>query len=342
MKILFVDSGGPGFNTRYAYDVYLTLMRDFRCTTRQISPQTLTEADIRCFRPDLLLVMHGTYTPLPLVHLAKSMGAVTVLWLVEDPYEIDHHRGNLVNAYDYVFTNERQAVTQYDRANVYYLPWCCNPKINRSLVVPEHYRSDLCFVGMGFANRIRILNAIAPLLKNLKVKLVGDWDSWGAKLDPALKRFVVPVINDYWEVQKYYNGAKINLNIHRNPVDPPTGNKRGVEATSPNDRAFALAGCGAFQLVDRTRPDIWNNFLDGTEMVGFDGPEDLAQKILFYLSNPELRAIIGKAAQKRAYLQHTFKHRLMEVFRISKPLQRAAKRDYATGKLKAREIARGF
>ena len=289
-----------------------------------------------------MLVMHGTYTQLPLVRYAKSLGAVTVLWLVEDPYEIDHHRGAMVNAYDYVFTNERQAVNEYRRPNVFYLPWCCNPKVNRSMPVPEIYRSDVCLVGMGFANRIRILNAIAPQLQGLNVKLIGDWQSWGEKLVPSLQRFTMPIMNNFWEVQKYYNGAKINLNIHRDPVDPPTGNARAVGATSPNDRAFALAGCGAFQLVDRTRPDLWRNFTDGSELVRYDDPDELARKIHFYLANPQLRTAIAKAAQKKAYSQHTFKHRLSEVFRISKSRQPFMATAYGINGGRAQEFGRGW
>lgn len=313
MKILCVD---PGFSTHYAYDVYTTLVKDFRYLTRQISPQNLTPALIQSFHPDVLLVLHGSITHLPLVRYAKAQGATTVLWLVEDPYEIDHHRGKMVNAYDFVFTNEKCALNEYPRPNVYYLPWCCNPHVHRSMPVPPKYKSDLCFVGMGFSNRIRIMNAIEPWIHNLNVKLIGDWQMWGAELHPNLKRFVIPVINDFLEIPKYYNGAKINLNIHRDPVDPPYGNSLGIGAFSPNDRTFVLAGCGAFQLLDRGRCDVWECFVNGVEMVGFDKPDDLAQKIHFYLDNPQIREGIGRAAQKKAYAQHTFKHRLAEIFRI--------------------------
>ncbi len=334
MKVLFVDSGGPGFNTRYSYDVYSTLAKEFKYITRQVSPQNLSPGLLTSFHPDILLVMHGSITSCHLVRLAKSLGATTILWIIEDPYEIDVHRGEMVNSYDYVFTNERLAVGQYARQNVYYLPWCCNPEVHRSLIVSNNYQSDLCFVGMGFRNRVRILNAIAPRIQNLNVKLIGDWQSWGEDLVPSLKRFVLPTINDFREVQKYYNGAKINLNIHRDPVDPPTGNSLGIGACSPNDRTFALAGCGSFQLIDHTRSGVWEYFTDGIEIVGFNDPGDLAQKIDFYLVNPQLRINIGKAAQRKAYLSNTFKHRLNEIFRVvNKSIHRYNNKSYSSGKI---------
>ncbi|HEY8391955.1 MAG TPA: glycosyltransferase [Capillibacterium sp.] len=312
MRVLFVDSGAMGFHYRYAYDIFMTLKK-MSHRVKQVSPRNLTSRLIKEFRPEVLLVVHGNRTPLEQVRYARSLGAKTVLWLVEDPYEIDLHRGPMVEAYDLVFTNERQAVAQYNHPNVHYLPWCCNPDVHRPLTVPEKYRSDLCFVGMGFPNRLKILNAIAPFLKKLNVKLIGVWDRWG-KLHPDLEKFVRPVENDFHEVQKYFNGAKINLNIHRDPVNPPSGNSRGVGATSPNDRTFALAGCGAFQLVDATRPDLLKCFTPDQEVVLFKDPEDLAAKIKYYLANPRLRRQIGNAAHRRAYREHTYHHRLQVIF----------------------------
>jgi spore maturation protein CgeB len=315
VNIIFVDSGASGFHSRYAFDIYSTLKKEYIYTVKQISPKELNYEIINAFKPVILLVVHGSRTPLELVAYARRRGAVTVLWIVEDPYEIDIHRGKMVNSYDFVFTNEKQAVKEYSHPNVFYLPWCCNPGVHKRMTVPGCYESDVCFIGMGFANRIGILNEIAPVLKKYKVKLIGDWRHWGAELHSDLQKFTIPVVDDFREAIKYYNGAKINLNIHRDPENPPSGNSRGICAISPNDRAFALAGCGVFQLVDNTRPDLWEYFNEGTEIVSFTHSEDLTGKIEEYLAKPEQRMAIGQAAQKKAYLHHTFKNRLNQIFR---------------------------
>lgn len=315
MRILFIDSGIGGIAERYAYDIHSTLLHGFVCQVQRTHPRQISRERLRSIRPDVVLVVHGTLTPPSIIDYANQLGAVTVLWLVEDPYEIDYHRGQMIAPYQFLFTNERQAVAEYDRPRVFYLPWCCNPRVHRRLTVPVRYQSDICFVGMGFANRLRILNALASELSRLKIVLIGDWEKWG-ELDPRLTRFVLPTLTNAWEVQKYYNGAKINLNIHRDPEDPPSGNRHGVPATSPNDRVFSLAGCGAFQLVDRTRMDINDCFIMGQEMEDFSSPEELWQKIQMYLSENESREQMAKAAQIRAYRDHTFARRLSEVFRI--------------------------
>jgi spore maturation protein CgeB len=316
LKILFVDPGFPSYAMRYAYDIFHTLTVDFNYEVQQVSPFQLTPKGIDDFRPDVLLVVHGTNTSLETVRYARRHRISTVLWLVEDPYEIDTHRGQMVAAYDYVFTNETIALKEYAGAQVFHLPWCCNPQVHQRMAVPVNYQSDVCFVGMGFRNRVRILNAIVPFLRQLKVTLIGDWASWGEALHPELKKMVIPVINDFFEVVRHFNGAKINLNIHRDPVDPQGGNRRGVPAVSPNDRTFILAGCGCFQMVDQTRPEVFNCFSKGQEIEAFSDPDDLARQIKYYLDHPESREKIGLQAQKRAYAEHTYQQRLESMFRI--------------------------
>ncbi len=313
MRILFVNSGGLAFESRYAYSIHDTLANDLGCTVRQVNPFHLTGEIIDDFLPELLLVVHGTFTRSEMVRYAKAKGARTVLWLVEDPYEIDCHRGSMLENYDYVFTTELQAVKEYIHPRVFYLPWGCNPRVHQRLIAPPAYRSDLCLVGVAFGNRVRILNAIAPWIKDLQVRLIGNW---GDELHPELRKFIMPVNCDFWEIQKYYNGAKINLNIHRDSVDPASANGRRVIGVSPNDRTFALAGCGAFQIVDNTRPALWECFARDRELVGFDDARDLGDKIREYLAEEELRHSMGDAARERAYREHTLKHRLERMFRM--------------------------
>jgi spore maturation protein CgeB len=319
IRILFVDSGIGGIAERYAYDIYTTLQYNYLCNIRRIDPRVLNREVFRSFRPDVMLVIHGTFTPKAAVEYARNSGVTNVLWLVEDPYEIDHHRGSMIEPYQFVFTNERQAVSQYKHPNVFYLPWCCNPRVHRLIEGSVEYQSDLCFVGMGFSNRLRVINELAERLPKLKYRLIGDWSQWG-EVHPILHGSVLPTISNFWEIQRYYNGAKINLNIHRDPVDPPSGNVLGVGATSPNDRVFALAGCGAFQMVDDSRPDLWDCFEKDTEIVAYASVSELADKIRYYLNSPR-RQTIAVNAQNRAYRDHIYSRRLETIFRlIRKPL----------------------
>ena len=60
MKILFVDSGIGGIAERYAYDIFHTLRSRFVCTVERVNPRAVTPETFRRFRPNVLLVVHGT------------------------------------------------------------------------------------------------------------------------------------------------------------------------------------------------------------------------------------------------------------------------------------------
>lgn len=295
--------------------VQQTLERDFGCAVTRVLPWQFTAALVGRGRWKAVLVLHGGAVDLNVVALARKRGMRVALWITEDPYELDLHL-RWPDFYDWVFTNDSAALSAYRRPNVRYLPWCANPRLYRPMTVPPAYRCDVCLVGQGFPNRIPILNAVAHLLDDLDVKLVGNWTSWGDLLDPRLKRFVVP---EAWSPQQavlYYNGARINLNIHRDPsptVMADNRNSRHVPARSPNVRVFDIAACGAFQLVDATRPDLASCYRPGRELVTFDTAEDLARKLVYYLNHPEQRKAIAQAARSRTLREHTFRHRLQTV-----------------------------
>ena len=165
-----------GIHDRFDHGIYQALKEDPEAGCAGL-PQSFP-ALLHELRPEILLVAHGSKTPLNLVRYAHKLGSTTALWILEDPFEIDRHRGKMVESYDFVFTNERQAVKEYRRPRVFYLPFACNPHVSRPMAVPPKDHSDLCFVGIGFPNRLELFNSMVPFLKNLNVKLIGDWTRW--------------------------------------------------------------------------------------------------------------------------------------------------------------------
>lgn len=300
----------------YAHSIRYSLEEDFNCQLLEVWPQRLSKRDIIIFRPDLIFVLHGNLVSLEIIRYARKKGVKTALWIIEDPYEIDVHTVEWLNTYDYIFTNELEAVSYYRRDNIYYLPWCTNPEIYYPRSVTGSYQSDICFVGMGFKNRVEILNQIAGPLSKLKVRLIGKWEEWGEELHPLLKGFVMPEIKDPEEVAQYYCGANINLNIHRDPSDIINVNTAGVGAKSPNNRTFDIAGAGGFQIIDNTREELSHFYALDREIVTFNNPSQLLSMIKYYLRHPELRQQIGGNSYFRTISHHTFKNRFDQVFNI--------------------------
>lgn len=333
MRVLLVEHvpqlAFPGIADHVAQSLEL----DFGCSVTRVLPWQLNTGLFSQRRWRLMLVLHGAAVDLSLVDwVRKSLGIRTAVWVTEDPYEIDLH-ASWPDVYDHVFTNDSATLGVYGRPNVTFLPWCTNPRVFRPMEVAEKYRSDVCVVGQGFPNRMDLLNALAPILSGLRARLVGDWTGWGDRLSPALKGCVVPGAWTPREAAMYFNGARINLNIHRDPSPgamPNNLNAAGVGARSPNARAFDIAGCGAFQLVDATRPDIGQFFELGREIVLFSDPADLAGKILHYLHHGEERSAIARAGMVRVARQHTYRDRIRVILSTLVGAREWTRRPHAT------------
>ena len=96
------------------------------------------------------------------------------------------------------------------------------------------------------------------------------------------------------EFSKVCNSAKIILNIIRKQnFEYP-----GRNISSHNMRTFEVPACGGFLLSART-DEAKGFFEEDREAVYFSTPEELKQKIDFYLKNEELRKEIAEAGYKR-------------------------------------------
>lgn len=276
------------------------------------------------FKPDLVLHIVGRLTPRVLKAL-KELKTKTAIWFLDDPQEVDK-TSKMGLLYDHVFTVESACVDAHRQAgskDAEFLPLGCMPSIDKKMEVEDKYKSDICFIGVPFPRRVEIFDALADFLKNYNVKIIGGGPAIGSAQDPwmwkrklkrldVLDKFIVDEIVQPRDSAKYYNGAKINLNIHRAAVDDrfASGNKNGIIPQSVSGRTFEIAGCGGFQLIDQERPNYKKHFEENKEIVSFSDLEDFKKKVDYYLAHDEERKKIGEAAQKRAYAEHTYKNRI--------------------------------
>jgi spore maturation protein CgeB len=111
-----------------------------------------------------------------------------------------------------------------------------------------------------------------------------------------------PVLNH--EKCLAFRGAKIVLN-----------NLHYSEIEGLNCRCFEAAGSGAFQLLD-WRPTLPQLFREGREVVSFRSPDEMVEKVRYWLPREDERREIGDAARQRALADHTFEHRLSRLLKI--------------------------
>lgn len=272
-------------------------------------------------RPDLMLVMNGLHV-FPENHLqmasqVRELGVRTAIWFADDPYFTDF-TPQIAAVYDDVFTHELSCLELYRQmgsTRVHYLPLAASISAYRPAPVEMAYHSDICFIGNGFPNRIHFFNRITPYLLRRKVVIMGAlWDRLDrfTTLSKRIRLDWTPVD----ETVKYYNGAKIVINLHRGAVDPVySKNARQIEGRSINPRTFEIAACGAFQMTD-LREDLPLYFVPGSEIVTYASPEEFMELADYYLHHEAERNRIAVKGLARTLREHTFYHRLHQMFSI--------------------------
>ncbi|MDZ5606262.1 glycosyltransferase [Bacillus pseudomycoides] len=286
-----------------------------------VSPQQDLLRISQKIKPDFVLVFSGFKLLCHQVEMLKRNGVKTAVWMTDDPYVIDQSK-KIAPYYDYVFTQEINCISFYKSIgcqNVYHLPLAADPNVFYPKDVDEKYKTDILFIGVAFSNRVKMFDEIAGYLATKKTLISGvGWKS--------LKNYhlLQQRINaNHWlspeETASYYNGAKIVLNLHRSHDDPTINkNSEKIEALSLNPRTFEISACGAFQLTD-IRPDLSEFYQPGYDIETYCTPQELIEKIEYYLNSEQERTMIASRALNRVQNEHTFSHRILELLGIVFP-----------------------
>lgn len=283
------------------------------------SPEMLTLAGQH--RPDLVLVLNGLHV-FPENHLLqidaiRAMGIRTAIWFADDPYFTDDTL-HIALRYDVVLTHELSCVQLYREhgcAHVAYLPLAADTDIFRPQQVSPEYRSDVCFIGMAFWNRVAVFDRIAPYLAGKKVIIAGGlWERM--KNYRLLRRSIREGWTPIEETAKYYSGAKIVINLHRGHLhEIDNRNSRAVPALSINPRTYEMAACGSMQLTD-IREDLAQLYVPGQEIAVYRTPEELMGQIEYYLRHDQERKAIAYNGLRRTLIQHSYMRRVDELLQL--------------------------
>lgn len=272
-------------------------------------PIHLLFSRISSFRPDFILSFRGSSLSSSTVYKLRSLGVPIGVWVVDDPYRLKTHE-QLVRPYHLVITQDSSSVSFYRnklKKPAFHLPLAVNSDKYKRIEVPNKYKSDICFVGSAFPIRLNYFDALTPLLLKRKTFIIGQW--WNRlknyqQLKSCIQNKPIPPS----EVVKYYNGAKIVLNIHRTNNDRKD-NPNNYPAYTPNNRTFEIAACGAFQLVTWRR-DLHKLYDLNTEIASFRNLKEFREKIHYYLKHEEQREKMAENAYKRTLRDHTYFVRL--------------------------------
>lgn len=259
--------------------------------------------------PDLVLAIAQAPLSLAVLQHLKKKKFLTAMWFVENFRHLTYWQ-QLASGYDHWFVIQQtdciEALKRAGAVQVHYLPMAADPVAHRPMMLTgdEHqeYGADVSFVGAGYANRRRLLPQW--LSKEWSFKLWGnEWDG-ATGLSNVLQRGGARI--DTETCVKVFNATAINLNLHSS-----SGPGLDAHPDFVNPRAFELAACGAFQLVDERT--LLPELFAPEEMVCFRNHDEVPSLIRRWLKDPAGRRACAEAAQRRVLREHTYRHRMQDL-----------------------------
>ena len=272
-------------------------------------PERLTEKallrKVAEFQPSLVLVILGNQlSPKTVARLRAQTTAPLVCWC-QDQMTTLGRQYLLGSGYDAVFVKDRYLQDLFSRmiksTSFHYLPEACNPRVHRIVEPDETERARLQCEVMIAASLYYYRQEILQQLSEFDLKVWGYRPDWLVYRLRAWHGGAEIVMDDK---AKALRAARICLNtLHF------------AEVNGLNCRAFEIAGCGGFQLVNSV-PVLAEHFEPGREVASFDSVDHLIEQIRYYLRNPAEAASIASRGQARAHADHTYEHRLHDIFEI--------------------------
>lgn len=239
---------------------------------------------------------------------ARKIGAATVFWATEDPYEQDANY-RISDDFDVVFSCDRWGHNFYQRERVFHLPLAASRKLHYAEIDETVEKNiDVLFCGVAFTSRKDVVRGLLPTLSKLNIRIVGPgWGEFGIGFSDARI--------EKGQLIELYRRAKIVLNLGRSLSFE---NKRFMIAPStPGPRTFEAAAAGAFQVFHEDTYEL-RRYYNADEIPVFSNKRDFDGLVARYIDDAQARLDMVKRAQARTLAQHTYGDRIRHVMEVLK------------------------
>ena len=152
---------------------------------------------------------------------------------------------------------------------------------------------DVAFVG-GLDSGVH--GSGVALLERISREIPLDVWGYGADRLPATSPLLERYHGEAWGLDMYGVLAQSRIVVNRH-ID-------AAEGHANNMRLFEATGVGAL-LVTEDAQNLGDMFEPGREVVTYNGPDDLIEKVRHYLRHDEERAAVAAAGQARTLSEHT-------------------------------------
>jgi len=194
---------------------------------------------------------------------------------------------NSIKNYDFVFCMQKEGKIRLEKETkkcCFWIPWATD-EVPLDFKFPQEEEKiwDICFIGTEGKHSLRKV-----VLEILKINYPNSY--FGRA--------------HYTEILNYYSKARIVVNY---PIN-----------NDINLRIFEAMSAGALVITHRIKDDGFEEiFKENEHLVVFDDIlKEMRQKIDFYLENKDLRQKIAYQGFEYVKNNHTFRHRLRDIFKI--------------------------
>ncbi len=270
-------------------------------------------------QPDLVIVVPYTDQFIPEIIDEINRHTTTVGYFFDDMWRVKYARF-WAEHFTYVTTSDINGVQKFCEAgynNAIYSPFACNVEVYAKKDLPKLY--DVSFVGGYHPYRDWYIHQVRRAGINAQVWGSG-WKAGNLNLDSMVNVF---------------NQSRINLNLSNcvswdlryllsslQSIRSLRAVKNNLQALRSKDtktheqvkgRHFEINSCGGFQLSYYVE-GLERCYQIGEEIQLYASPDDLINKIRYYLKHEDEREIIAQRGWKRTLAEHTMEKRFQQIF----------------------------
>lgn len=232
----------------------------------------------------------------------------TLCFFHDDTWRVEYSR-YWAQYFDFFTTPDVYGEMKYREiglSNAIHFPFGCNEQIFHKMDVPKKY--DVSFVGGWHPYREWLIKRLQK--SGISVAVVGHrWPKGEVDQDGMVRLFNESRINlnlsnsAPWDARYLLSSPRALINRIRS--------KKNIEQLKA--RIFEVNGCGSFQLSYYVE-GLESCYDINREIGVYTDPDDLVEKVRFYLAHAELRESIAAVGLERTLRDHTFHKRFQMVF----------------------------
>ncbi|WP_198032906.1 CgeB family protein [Mesorhizobium sp. L48C026A00] len=262
-------------------------------------------------RPDVFLTVKGDFLTPELLEKIRKTGARTVNYYPDVDFDHPWLNKAVLGEFDLFCTTKRFQIPYLEErlgpGRAAYVPHGYSPSMIRPMyqgIAEDEYRTDVLYAGNHSFHKQEWLESLMLRHPGLGLDIIGGrWNERVASGPLAGCDFLgVRTSSSYAEALQT---AKINIAVHFGKT------KSGWE-DMVSKRTFEIPACRGFMLhIDNE--EVREFFEPGLEIDVFASPDELADKVRFYLQRPDLRASMIDRAYRRCVPAYSFRERARQI-----------------------------